>query len=63
MDSDDARDIRRLFLAALLRCEAFAAAAADEAGLARLAAEIRAALPALHDELERLGESEGANGS
>lgn len=61
MDTDDARDIRRLFLAALMRCEAYTAAAADELGLARLAAEIRVALPALHDELERLDES--ASGS
>jgi hypothetical protein len=58
METEDARDIRRLFLAALLRNEAFALAVADELGLARLATAIRAALPALEEELARLGDGD-----
>lgn len=60
MDTEDARDIRRLFLAASLRSEAFALAAADELGLARLAAAIRAALPALEEELARLEDGDAS---
>jgi hypothetical protein len=59
MDTEeDARDIRRQFLAALMRSEAFAAAVADELGLVRLAASIRTGLPALKEELERMDAGE-----
>jgi hypothetical protein len=42
IDSEDEREIRRIYLAALLRVEAAAAAAAAELGLAQLARGIRA---------------------
>ena len=41
VDPEDEREIRRLYLAALLRVDAMAAAAAAELGLAQLAGRIR----------------------